>query len=100
MERHGANMNTERVVDRHECCAADARGKRVPSWFGRTLLAVGISGASLAALCCAAPFLLAGLLGAIGLGFILNDAILMGLLILFVAVAALGYYFMQRAKRA
>jgi len=50
MERHGANMNTERVADRHECCAADASGKRAPSWLGRTLLAVGISGASLAAL--------------------------------------------------
>lgn len=31
-----------------------------PSWLGRTLMAVGISGAAFAALCCFAPFLLAG----------------------------------------
>ncbi len=49
-----------------------------------------------AALCCVAPFLVAGLVTALGLGFILNDALLMSLLVLFIGVAALGYYFVQR----
>lgn len=67
-----------------------------PSWLGRALMAVGISGAAFAALCCVAPFMVAGLVTALGLGFILNDAILIGLLVMFIGVAALGYYFMQR----
>ena len=66
------------------------------SWVGRTLMAVGISGAAFAALCCVAPFIVAGLVTALGLGFILDDSILIGLLVLFTGVAALGYYFMQR----
>ena len=70
------------------------------SWLGRTLMAVGISGAAFAALCCVATFLVAGLVTALGLGFILNDALLMGLLVVFAAVAALGYYFVQRKKGA
>ena len=67
-----------------------------PSWLGRALMAVGISGAAFAALCCVAPFMVAGLVAALGLGFILNDAILIGLLVMFIGVAALGYYFMRR----
>ena len=67
-----------------------------PSWVGRTLMAVGISGAAFAALCCVAPFMVAGLVTALGLGFMLNDALLMGLLVLFIGVAALGYYFVRR----
>ena len=70
------------------------------SWLGRTLMAVGISGAALAALCCVAPFLVAGLVTALGLGFMLNDALLMGLLVVFAGVAALGYYVVQRKKCA
>ena len=35
-----------------------------PSWLGRTLMAVGISGEAFAALCCVAPFLVAGLVTA------------------------------------
>lgn len=67
-----------------------------PSWLGRTLLAVGISGAAFAALCCFAPFIFAGLVTAIGLGFILKDSILMGLAVVFPGVAALGYYLSRR----
>ena len=100
MGSRGSNINTERRVDRHDCCAPNEHGKRSRSWLGRALVAVGISGAALAALCCVAPFLLAGLLGALGLGFILDDAILMGLLIMFAAVASLGYYLIQRTKHA
>ncbi len=66
--------------------------------MGRVLLAVGISGTALAAVCCAAPFLLAGALTAVGLGFILNEAILVGLLIMFLAVAALGYHLARRTN--
>ena len=70
------------------------------SWLGRTLMAVGIRGAAFAALCCVAPFIVAGLVTALGLGFMLNDSILMGLLVVFVGVAALGYYVVQRQKGA
>lgn len=69
--------------------------QETPSWLGRTLMAVGISGAAFAALCCVAPFI-AGLVTALGLGFILNDSILTGLIIVFIGVAALGYYLVQR----
>jgi hypothetical protein len=31
--------------------------QETPSWLGRTLMAVGISGAAFAALCCVAPFI-------------------------------------------
>ena len=58
-------------------------------------MAVGISGAAFAALCCVAPFI-AGLDTALGLGFILNDSILTDLIIVFIGVAALGYYLVQR----
>ncbi len=71
-----------------------------PSWLGRTLMAVGISGAAFAALCCVAPFLVAGLVTSVGLGFLLNDALLMGLLVVFTGVAALGYYVLRRQKCA
>ncbi|MDN5940995.1 MAG: hypothetical protein L0H94_03840 [Nitrospira sp.] len=67
-----------------------------PSWLGRALMAVGISGAAFAALCCVAPFMVAGLVTALGLGFILQDSILIGLIIVFIGVAALGYYFVRR----
>ncbi len=70
------------------------------SWIGRALMTIGLSGAMLAALCCAAPFLLAGLLTAVGLGFILKDSVLVGLLIVFAAVAAIGYHLVRRSKRA
>lgn len=77
-----------------------ANSHEVPSWLGRTLMAVGISGAAFAALCCLAPFLVAGLVTALGLGFILKDSLLMGLLVVFAGVAALGYYFVRRQKCA
>ncbi len=67
-----------------------------PPWLGRSLMTVGISGAAFAALCCVAPFMVSGLVTALGLGFILNDSILTGLIIVFIGVAALGYYLVQR----
>ncbi len=79
---------------------ANTNSNTAPSWVGRALLAGGISGAAFAALCCLAPFIVVGLVAALGLGFILNDALLMGLLVLFVGVAALGYYLVRRQKCA
>ncbi len=73
---------------------------RRPSWLGRVLVAVGISGAALSALCCLAPFLVAGLLTALGLGFIIKDSILLGLIAAFVGVALFGYYLIQRHQHA
>lgn len=67
-----------------------------PFWLGRALMAVGISGAAFAALCCVAPFLVAGLVTALGLGFLLKDSILVGLLVVFTGVAALGSYVVRR----
>ena len=67
-----------------------------PSWLGRTLMAIGISGAAFATLCCVAPFIVASLVTAVGLGFLPNDALLVGLLVMFIGVAALGYYFVRR----
>lgn len=75
---------------------AKTTSPEAPSWLGRTLMAVGISGAAFAALCCVAPFIVASLVTAIGLGFILNDSLLIGLLVVFIGVAALGYYFVRR----
>ena len=79
---------------------AKTNSYEAPAWLGRTLMAVGISGAAFAALCCVAPFIVAGLVTALGLGFILNDSILMGLLVVFAGVAALGYYFVRRQQCA
>ena len=59
-------------------------------------MAVGISGAAFAGLCCVAPFIFAGLVTALGLGFILQDSILISLLVVFIGVAALGYYLVRR----
>lgn len=70
------------------------------SWLGRVLMAIGISGAALAAPCCVAPFLWAGLLTTLGLGFILKNANLMGLVVIFLGIAALGYYLIRPSKHA
>ncbi len=75
---------------------ANTHSHEAPSWVGRTLMAVGISGAAFAALCCVAPFLVAGLVTTLGLGFILDDVLLIGLLVVFIGVAAVGYYFVRR----
>ena len=75
---------------------ANTHSHAAPSWLGRTLMAVGISGAAFAALCCVAPFMVAGLVTALGLGFMLNDVLLVGLLVVCIGVAALGYYLVRR----
>lgn len=75
---------------------ANTNSNTTPSWVGRALLAGGISGAAFAAICCLAPFIVVGLVTALGLGFILKDSILLGLLGVFIGVAALGYYLVRR----
>lgn len=96
-------MNSENAGNEaapHACCAGDQAEACPPSRLGRMLIAVGLGGAALSLLCCVAPFLLAGILAAIGLSFILNDAILMGGLVLFLGVAAFGFYLAKRSSRA
>jgi mercuric ion transport protein len=73
---------------------------RRPSWLGRILLAIGSSGAGFAVLCCFVPFLVAGLVTAIGLGFILKDSILFGSIAVFLGVALVGYYLLRRHRHA
>ena len=87
-----------RPAKEHNIRAPSAGGRRDGSRLGRVLLAVGIGGGALTAICCAAPFLLAGALTAVGLGFILNETVLVGLLVTFLAVAALGYH-LARGKK-
>lgn len=66
------------------------------SVLGRALMAVGVSGAVLAGLCCVAPFLLTGVLAAVGLSFLLKDAVLLLLLALFFTIAMVGYFISRR----
>jgi mercuric ion transport protein len=51
---------------------------------------VGIAGSLFAALCCLGFPALLSILGAIGLGFLINDAVLLPLLIIFLLVTLLG----------
>ncbi len=76
----------------------DKYGHPQASWLGRALFAIGIGGAALAALCCIAPFILGGLITAVGFGFILKDSILVGLLVMFIGVAMVGLYLAQRKQ--
>jgi mercuric ion transport protein len=53
---------------------------------------VGIAGSLLAALCCLGFPALLSILGAVGLGFLINDAILLPLLAVFLIVTLAGLY--------
>lgn len=90
--------NTHRSADEQACCTCDGRGTQGQAWLGRALVAFGLGGAAFAVLCCVAPFVLAGLLAAVGLGFMLNDAMLMGLLMVCVGVAVFGFSLVRRTK--
>ncbi len=59
-------------------------------------MALGLGGAVFAALYYFARFLVAGIVSAVGLGFILNDSILMGRLVMFLGLAGLGLYLARR----
>lgn len=79
---------------RGQSCSASPLKRQL----GRLLMGVGLTGAAFAALCCMAPFLLAGILAAVGFGFLLNDSVLMGLLVVFLAAAAAGYQLLRRQR--
>ena len=64
--------------------------------IGGVLFGIGGAGAALALLCCAAPWLLGGLLVAAGLGFILNDGVLLPLAVIGMVVAFAGWRLMRR----
>lgn len=61
-------------------------------------MSLGLTGAAVAALCCMAPFLIAGVLAVVGLGFLLNESVLMGLLAVFLATTGAGYYLLRRNR--
>ena len=67
--------------------------------LGGVLVGVGGLGAALALLCCAAPWILAGALVALGLGFILKDAILMSLAVVGLLIAFAGWRLMRKHKQ-
>lgn len=53
---------------------------------------VGVTGSIFAALCCLGFPALLSILSAIGLGFLINDAVLLPLLIIFLLVTLIGLY--------
>jgi len=59
---------------------------------GGVLVGVGGVTAALALLCCIAPWLLAGFLAALGLGFLLKDVLLLAIAAVGVLVALLGFW--------
>ncbi len=67
--------------------------------LGGVLVGVGGLGAAVALLCCAAPWILGGALAALGLGFILKDAILMSLAVVGLLIAFAGWRLMRKHKR-
>ncbi|MBA2434035.1 MAG: MerC domain-containing protein [Verrucomicrobiota bacterium] len=62
------------------------------SFWKRNLDKIGIGGSLFAALCCLGFPALLSILGAIGLGFLVNDAVLLPLLIIFLLVTLVGLY--------
>jgi hypothetical protein len=64
--------------------------------LGRVLFGVGGVSALLALLCCVAPWLLGGLLVALGLGFILRDSVLLSLAAIGIVVAIIGWRLMHK----
>ena len=59
---------------------------------GGILVGVGGITAAVALLCCIAPWLLAGFLAALGLGFLLKNLLLMAIAAAGVLVAVLGFW--------
>src|SRR5438477_1396477 len=61
-------------------------------FWGKHTDKVGIAGALFAALCCLGFPALLSIVSTIGLGFIINDAVLMPLLVVFLLVTLIGLY--------
>ena len=66
--------------------------------LGGVLMGVGGVGAALALLCCAAPWILGGLLVTLGLGFILKDSVLLTIAALGLIVAFAGWRLMSKKE--
>lgn len=66
-----------------------------PFWK-RNLDKIGVGGSLFAALCCLGFPALLAILSAVGLGFLVNDAVLIPLLVLFLLVTLWGLYLGQR----
>ena len=66
-----------------------------PFWK-RHLDQIGVGGSLFAALCCLGFPALLAILSAVGLGFLVNDAVLIPLLVLFLSVTLWGLYLGKR----
>lgn len=66
-------------------------------FWKRNLDKIGIGGSIFAALCCLGFPAVLSIVSSIGLGFVINDAILIPVLLVFLAVALLGLYLGMRA---
>src|SRR5713226_7998412 len=64
--------------------------------LGGALVGIGGITAALALLCCVAPWLLAGFLVALGLGFLLKDILLLAIAALGLLVALCGFWLRRR----
>lgn len=69
------------------------------SFWGRHLDTIGVGGSIFAALCCLGFPALLAIVSSIGLGFLINDAILIPLLIAFLAVTLWGLYLGTRRHK-
>lgn len=64
--------------------------------LGGVLVGVGGLTAALALLCCVAPWLLAGFLVALGLGFILKELLLLAIAAVGILVALFGFWLRRK----
>ncbi len=76
-----------------------ARTDEDGGFWRRNLDKIGVGGALFAALCCLGVPALLSILSAIGLGFIVNDAVLVPLLLVFLLVALAGLFIGMRHHR-
>lgn len=60
---------------------------------------LGVIGSFVAALCCLGVLAVVSIVASIGLGFLINDAILLPLMVLFLLVTLIGLYLGCRAHR-
>ncbi|MBI4465432.1 MAG: MerC domain-containing protein [Acidobacteria bacterium] len=68
-------------------------------FWKRHLDKVGVGGSFVAAACCLGLPAAISILGAVGLGFLVNDAVLLPLLLVFLALTLAGLWFGYRVHR-